>query len=164
MGPFERWFGRKSRREQQRREEQARYQQRLLAPHWDEVESVLGRPVPALLRNLYADRELVTSADFFVLDPARSGSEEAPLNVDRFIPADKEAFTPGLVSIPPGAFAFATNEYGDPLYVQLGELADGDGRVFVHYHDGDDTEAVAPSLQSLLSWPRTPRPHRDPAI
>ena len=104
----------------------------------------------------------MTSGDFLVLDPARNRAERLPLNVNQFVPADEEALAPGLVSIPPGAFTFATNEYGDPLYVQLGELPDGDGRVFVHYHDGDDTEVVAPSLRTLLGWSRKARLDRDP--
>jgi hypothetical protein len=153
MGLLERWFGSKSRREEQRRTEQAAYRERLLSPRWEEVEAALGRPVPRILRELYADHALVTSGDFLVLDPSRDASEGV-LNVNQFVPADEEALTPLLVSIPSGAFSFATNEYGDPLYVQLGELPDGDGRVFVHYHDGDDTELVAPSLRTLLSWPR----------
>jgi hypothetical protein len=147
------FFGRKSRREEQRRAERAAYRERLLSPRWEEVEAALGRPVPAILRELYANEGLVTSGDFLVLDPARD-SEDAPFGVSQFLPADAEALAPTLVSIPPGTFSFATNEYGDPFYVQLGELADGDGRVFVHYHDGDDTELVAPSLRTLLGWPR----------
>lgn len=153
MRLLERWFGSKSRRDEQRHAEQAAYRERLLSPRWAEVEATLGHPVPAILRELYADHALVTSGDFLVVDPTREASEGV-LNVNQFVPADAEALTPLLVSIPPGAFSFATNEYGDPLYVQLGELPDGDGRVFVHYHDGDDTELVAPSLRALLSWPR----------
>jgi hypothetical protein len=146
------------------RVERAAYRQRLLSPRWEEVESALGRRIPAILRELYADRALITSGDCLVLDPDRDRAEEAPLNVNEFVPADQEAITSTLVSVPPGAFPFATNEYRDPLYVQLGELPDGDGRVSVHYHDGDDTDVVAPSLRTLLSWSREPRSARDPAI
>jgi len=163
MGLFQRWFGSKSEREEQRRAERAVYRQRLLSPRWDVVEVALGRPVPAVLRELYADQALVTSDDLLVFDPARSEAEVC-LNVNQFIPADESALAPDLVGIPPGAFAFATNEFGDPIYVKLGELPDGDGRIVVHHHDGDDTEEVAPSLRALLSWPRAPRLTRDLAV
>ena len=76
------------------------------------------------------------------------------MEVNEFIPADEEALFPELVSIPAGAFAFARNAFGDPFYVQLGERPDGDGRVYVHYHDGDDTELVAPTLRDFLDWRR----------
>ena len=153
--PFwERLFGRESRREEQRRAEQAAYDTRLRTPRWAVVEAALGRPVPAVLRELYADQTLVTSGDLLVLDPARAGGRKAAWNINQFTPADEEALSPELESIPPGAFAFATNEFGDPFYIRLGELPDGDGRVFVHHHDGDDTELVAPSLRTILSWPR----------
>jgi len=164
MAFWERLFGGGSRGEEQRRAEQAAYNARLRAPRWDLVEAALRRPVPAVLRALYADQALVTSGDLLVLDPARAGGREMAWNVNQFTPADEEALAPELESIPPGAFAFATNEFGDPFYVQLGELPDGDGRVFVHYHDGGDTELVAPSLHTFLAWPRTPRLHRDRAI
>jgi hypothetical protein len=163
MGLFQRWFGSKSRRDEQRRAEWAVYRQRLLSPRWDVVEAALGRPVPAVLRELYADQALVTSNDLYVFDPARRETDVC-LNVNQFIPADESALAPDLVSIPPGAFAFATNEFGDPVYVQLGELPDGDGRVAVHHHDGDDTEVVAPSLRALLGWPRAPRLIRDHGV
>lgn len=161
MGFFERLFRSRSRREEQWRAEQAARLARLRAPAWDRVEGALGRPVPAILRELYADQSLVTTGDLLLYDPDRAGRGEIPWNVNEFIPADEDALSPDLVSIPSGAFAFATNEFGDPFYVQLGELADGDGRVFVHYHDGDDVELVAPSLRTLLSWQRAPRNRPD---
>lgn len=156
LGFLDGLFGRKSRREEQRRAARAAYRARLLSPRWEHVEATLGRPVPTILRELYANEALLTSGDFIVLDPARD-SEDVPFWVSRFVPADEEALTPALTSIPAGTFSFAMNEFGDPFYVQLGELADGDGRVFVHYHDGDDTELVAPSLRTLLGWPRERR-------
>lgn len=156
MGILDGIFGRKARREEQRRAERAAYRQRLLSPRWEEVQAALGRPVPTILRELYTNEALLTTGNFIVLDPNRD-SDDVPFWVSQFVPADEEALTPVLVSIPPGTFSFATNEFGDPFYVQLGELPDGDGRVYVHYHDGDDTELVAPSLRTLLGWPREPR-------
>jgi hypothetical protein len=100
MGLFQRWFGSKSRRDEQRRAERAVYRQRLLSPRWDVVEAALGRPVPAVLRELYADHDLVTSNDLLVFDPTRSEADVC-LNVNQFIPADESALAPDLVSIPP---------------------------------------------------------------
>ena len=117
--------------------------------------------MPAVLRELYADQALVTSRDLVVFDPGRTGDGEAAWNINQFTPADEQAIRPELESIPAGAFSFVTNEFGDPLYLQLGEVPDGDGPVLVHYHDGGDTEEVAPSLRTFLSWPRESRLHRD---
>ena len=126
-------------------------------PQWDVVEAALGHPVPSVLRDLYADQELVMSDDLLIFDPSRGDDRNTAWNVNQFNPPDAAALTPQLESIPRGSFSFATNEFGDPFYVQLGELPDGDGRVFVHYHDGGDVELVAPSLRSFLSWRREPR-------
>ena len=164
MALWERLFGRESRRAEQQRAEREDYDARLRAPRSEVVETALGRSVPAVLRELYADEALVTSGDLLVFDPGRTGDGEAAWNINQFTPADEEAIHPELESIPDGAFSFASNEFGDPFYVRLGELPDGDGRVFVHYHDGGDTEEVAPSLRVFLSWPRESRPHRDRAI
>lgn len=154
MSLFDKLFRRSARRAQERATERAAYDARLLAPQWETVEARLGHPVPAVLRALYADRALLTSGDMLILDPAKGSDPYAAWNVNEFIPADEEGLFPGLVSIPAGAFAFARNGFGDPFYVQLGELPDGDGRVYVHYHDGDDTELVAPTLRDFLGWRR----------
>src|SRR4029450_4722290 len=57
--------------------------------------------------------------------------------------------------IPPRAFCFAKNIFGDPYYVNLGRKGE-DRPVFVHYHDGGDLVWVVESLARFLSWPREP--------
>jgi len=153
---FDRLFGGKERKKAARAAEWASYVARLHAPRWNEVEAGLGRPVPDVLRALYADRDLVARTDLLVSDPDRGGDGGDTWWIGRFVVADKGALVGELESIPPGTFSFATNESGDPYYVCLGELPDGDGPVKVHYHDGDDTELVAPSLRSFLGWQRRP--------
>lgn len=163
MALFDWLFGGGSEQHEERRAERVAFEARLRNPQWTAVEAALGHAVPNLLREIYADQALITSADLLVLDPAKGDGWDGAWNVNQFTPADAEALAPELESIPPGAFSFASNEFGDPFYVQLGELADGDGRVFVHYHDGDYTELVAPSLRTFLGWRRQARLDRGPA-
>ena len=157
MSLFGKFFRGSAREAEERKGERTAYEARLLAPQWELIEVRLGRAVPAVLRTLYADRALITSGDLLIFDPARGLDPNLAWNVNEFIPADEDAISAEFVSVPTGAFAFASNEFGDPFYVQLGERPDGDGRVYVHYHDGDDTELVAPTLRDFLSWDRRPR-------
>lgn len=156
MGVFNRLFGGEARKAVARRDAWAEHVARVRSPQWERVEAVLGRPIPAMLRALYADPELTASSHLLIFDPARGAERANAWWVGQFSPADEEALGPKLESVPPGAFAFASNEYGDPYYIRLGELPDGDGPVFVHYHDGGNTEFVAPSLRTFLAWPREP--------
>ena len=156
MGVFDRLFGGGARNAAARRDAWDQHVARVRSPKWERIEAALGRPVPAVLRELYADPELTASSDLLVFDPGRSAERGDAWWVGKFTPADEEALEPELESIPPGAFSFATNEYGDPYYIRLGGLPDGDGPVFVHHHDGGDTELVAPSLGAFLAWPRKP--------
>ena len=126
---------------------------RLLSPDWDAYERATGRRAPPVLRRLYADAGLVTAEDLVVTVPNRGESplawEVAAFEPVRWDPLDKEWH-----DVPPSAFHFACNWYGDPYYVVLGERPDGDGPVYVLIHDVDDPELVAPSLAEFLSWPR----------
>jgi hypothetical protein len=127
---------------------------RLEYPRWAEVERTLGRPVPVILRELYGNRELVHGCGFLVFDPTSGEAEEETWFVNEFLPANPAPHPSYAGAIPPGAFAFATNEFGDPYYFVPGPATDGDGPVFIVYHDGGDTERVAPSLRAFLGWRR----------
>jgi SMI1 / KNR4 family (SUKH-1) len=153
---FDRLFGGKARKDAARAAEWASHVAEVQRPRWDTVEALLGHPVPDVLRALYADRDLLASSQLLVLDPALGSEHDEAWWISQFTPADERALVPELESIPPGAFTFACNEFGDPYYVRLGELPDGDGPVMVHHHDGGDTELVAPSLRAFLSWCRQP--------
>jgi hypothetical protein len=119
-------------------------------PRWDEVEQALGRPVPAVLRELYADAQLMEQFDFTFRAP--DWPEEEVMLLNAWEPASKASCHPELATIPPGAFSFASNDFGDPFYVTPGSLPDGDGPVFIRQHDGNETEQVAPSLREFISW------------
>ena len=126
---------------------------RLLNPDWDAYERMTGHRVPPVVRQLYADVELITAEDLVVTVPGRP---ESPLawEIAGFEPVHRGGVDESWVAVPATAFHFASNWYGDPYYVMLGERPDGDGRVYVRFHDGDDLELVAPSLAEFLSWPR----------
>lgn len=127
---------------------------RLEHPRWADVERALGCPVPGILRELYGNRDLLHTCGFLVFDPAQREAEEETWFVNEFIPANPTPHQSYAEAIPRGAFAFATNEFGDPYYFVPGPSADGDGPVFVVYREGGDTEPVAPSLRAFLGWPR----------
>jgi hypothetical protein len=154
-GLFRRLFGSRPSREEQEAAA-ASYRARLASPQWEEVAAGLGRPIPTVLKELYADPSGL-EGDVYVFDPAKPKDVGEAWYVNQFVPADYDALQPALESIPPGAFNFAFNEFGDPYYVELGAGDDGDGPVSVHYHDGGDIVRVAPSLREFLRWPRQPR-------
>ena len=154
---FRRLFGHGGPTAAENATERAAYRARLESPRWEEVESGLGRPVPAVLRELYARRELILDGDLYVFPPDKPRNRDHAWYINQFVPVDGNALQPELESIPPGSFNFATNEFGDPYYVELSADLDGDGPVSVHYHDGGDVERVAASLRAFLSWPREPR-------
>ena len=144
----DRVFGPRDRSPAALEEAQIAWEARLLAPDWPAVERQLGRPAPAVLRELYADHALLRGTPFIV-----SGSEtdgEAAWHIHSFQPADGRG---DHFEIPPGAFCFAMTEFGDPYYVELAAGSD-DGPVSLGYHDGGDVERVADSLTEFLGWPR----------
>jgi hypothetical protein len=157
MGLFSMLFGIGKAREARRKAEQGVTLTRLLTPQWDVVAGHLKRPVPEVVRSLYANKDLITSFDLLVLPPGVGEDRNAGWNVNEFVPADLQSIVMTMETIPYGTLCFATNEYGDPYYVQVGAAEDGDGPVYVRYHDGGDTELVAPSLKEFLSWNREPR-------
>ncbi len=127
----------------------------LKRPRWADIEAAMRRPIPPVLKDLYANPALLTGEDLYIFDPGKPQTEGDAWWI-ALSPASLECLHPDIASIPPNAFAFATNEYGDPYYVQLSSDSDGDGPVSIHYHDGGDTERVAPSLRTFLSWSSTP--------
>jgi hypothetical protein len=134
---------------EERRARAEAWRARLLSPDWGAVERYLARPVPTAVRELYADHALITREGLTLVGP--SGSED--WDIACFRPADAQALAEGDVGIPPGAFPFASNVFGDPYYVLAPRGAD-DGPVYVLYHDGGDVAFVAGSLRELLTWPR----------
>jgi hypothetical protein len=125
----------------------------LLNPDWNAYERATGRRPPEVLRRLYANVDLVTAEDLVVTVPDRGDSPLA-WEIAGFEPVRKDARAPAWPDMPSSAFHFASNWYGDPYYVVIGERPDGDGSVYVRVHDAEDAEVVAPSLAEFLSWPR----------
>jgi hypothetical protein len=147
----DRFFGPRDRSPEELEDAQIAWEARLLAPDWPAVERQLGRPAPAVLRELYADHVLLQSTPFSVSRPAG----DAEWDIHSFQPADGRG---DHFEIPPGAFCVANTVFGDPYYVDFAAGSD-DGPVSLRYHDGSDVERIAESLTEFLSWPR--RAHED---
>jgi hypothetical protein len=130
---------------------------RLLAPQWDALAKALGAAsIPAALRQLYQDRDLVLSTGLDLVDPRLSDGDEAVWSVDRFRPADRAALGEQWEELPRGSFAFAECD-GDPYYVVLGDAGADGGPVHHFYHDGGQTVTVAPTLTTFLACCRAAR-------
>jgi hypothetical protein len=116
------------------------YAQRILTPDWACVERHLGRPVPPALRDLYADRELITRRDL------RYTNEQA---FSTFEPLDEQAILDSRRWLGFEAVAIATTEFGDAFHLRPG-AAEKD-TVYLTHHDGGDTESFAESVTQMLA-------------
>jgi hypothetical protein len=115
------------------------YEQRILQPDWARVERHLGRPVPQALRDLYADRALITAQDL----------EYSPdLTISRFEPLDERAIAEGQSWLGFPAVAIATTDFGDWVYLRPG-AAEAD-TVYLTHHDGGETEVFAESVAGMV--------------
>lgn len=115
------------------------YEQRILRPDWERVERHLQRPVPQALRDLYADRALVTSGDIqYSMDHS----------ISTFEPLDEQAIADATAWLDVKGVVFATTDTGDPIYLRSGS-SEGTA-VYLTYHDGGDTEVLATSVAQML--------------
>lgn len=128
------------------------FRERLYNPRWHIIEAALGRPVPGVLRALYADPEALLRSHFYCTSP--DGGRRAW--VDLFLPLDDEALRPYGRILPPGGLAFADDEHGDPYFFIPDPSPFGDGPVYVlgPSQGASGVEPVADSLADMLSWPR----------
>lgn len=128
------------------------FRERLLHPQWHAIAAALGRPVPEVLREMYAAPEGLLRGHFYLSRP--DGGVRAW--VDLFLPLDEEALHPYGVPLPPGAVAFADDEHGHPYYFLPDASPYGDGPVFRRCPaaDGEEAVRVAESLADFLRWPR----------
>jgi len=128
------------------------YRDRLLNPKWELIAERLGRPVPGILRELYAHPEQVLRSHFRIYPP-NGGAE---LWLDLFFPMDEEALEPYGLRLPSGAVAFADDEHGDPYFYLPDATPVGDGPVYLMQQQGDAGAVVpvAPSLSTFLGWER----------
>ena len=130
----------------------AEFRERLFRPKWATIEAALGRAVPGVLRDLYADPAALLRSHFYVTSP--DGSRRVWL--DLFLPLDEEALRPYGRMLPAGAVAFADDEHGDPYFFMPGPTPYGDGPVYVlgSSEGGTSMDRVAESLAEMLTWPR----------
>jgi hypothetical protein len=129
-----------SQRTRARAAERQSHDQRLLHPDWPRIEEQLKRPVPSALRELYADRALVSRCDLRVSDD---------LTISAFEPLDDEAIAEATRALGFDAVPIATTDFGDMVYLRTG-AAEGDA-VYMTYHDGGDTELLADSVTAMLA-------------
>ncbi len=127
---------------QEETEEQSRdYRRRLLDPNWALVAVSFGGEVPAAVAALYSDARLLEGSSLRIDDD---------IEVAYFVPADADAFDPEQWFNPADdAFVFALTLFGDPFFVRTSELAAG-LPVYLHYHDGGDTEIVSSGLEEFV--------------
>lgn len=128
------------------------FRERLLHPQWQAIATALGRPVPGVLREMYATPQALLRGHFYLSRP--DGGARAW--VDLFLPLDEEALHPYGVRLPAGAVAFADDEHGDPYYFIPDDSPYGDGPVFrlCPAGEGKPAERVADSLADFLRWAR----------
>ena len=119
--------------------EREAHERRILAPDWPCVERHLRRPPPHALRDLYADRRLVTQRDL---------EYDNDRLVSTFEPLDEEAMVDTSRSLGFDAVVIATTDFGDAVYLRSG--ATEPDTVHVAYHDGGDTEVFAESNGQML--------------
>ena len=111
---------------------------RIANPDWTFYESHLQRPAPAALRELYSDRELVLT----------NGTEyDENHDISTFEPLDEAALVDtheifGFDVVP------IANSDGDIIYLRPGPTETD--AVFITYHDGGDTEQLAPDVSAFL--------------
>lgn len=96
--------------------------------------------MPPALRELYADRALITRRDL------RWSDEQA---ISAFEPLDEQAILDAARTFGFAAVPIATTDFGDLVYLRPG--AAEDDVVYVTYHDGGDTEVFADSVTPMLA-------------
>ena len=132
------------RRRQDTPEKLAAELQTLMHPDWAFYERHLQRPAPAALRELYSDKALITACVSY--RGKREGiSAVWPLNEEYLLDTRNEI---GYDIVP-----FATNNYGDSIYLKPG--ANEPDTVYIAYHDDlGDVEVFAESVTVVLEKAR----------
>jgi hypothetical protein len=116
----------------------AAWRERLLRPDWVFYEKHLQRPVPAALRELFADQELLLGEVF-----------PRDLDLNCFNPIDEDSLIGPVEGMEFDLVAFATSGCGDAIYLRPG--ASEPDKVYITYHDGGDTEVFAESVDVILA-------------
>lgn len=119
--------------------ERQAYEQRILQPDWALAERYLQRSIPVALRDLYADRSLITARDLDYSIHHSISTFEA-LDAPAFAQAKKWLGVDGVV--------FATSDMGDSIYLRTGPSQEN--AVYLTRHDGGDTEVIAQSIDDMV--------------
>ena len=114
------------------------YEARLLHPDWKFYERHLQRPTPAALRELYSDRELIV---------ANNRDYDESHYISTFDPLDEAALVDTRAIFGFDTVPFANSD-GDIIYLRPGPTETD--AVFITYHDGGDTEQLAPDVSTFL--------------
>jgi hypothetical protein len=115
------------------------YEERILCPDWEFYERHLQRPAPLALRELYADRALITAQGLNYTDADQISTFEA-LDERRLLDTRRWL---GFDAVP-----IATSDFGDPIYLRPGPSEPD--TVYITYHDGGDTEPFAESVAAMV--------------
>ncbi len=122
------------------------YEESLLRPDWTFYEHHLQRPIPAALRELYADRDLVTDGGF---------SYDKNIGIGSFEPLNEQCLLDTRDQVGTGVVAIATSDYGDPIYLRPG--SGGPDKVYLTFHDGGETIVLADTVAAFLTRLRSAR-------
>lgn len=96
--------------------------------------------MPSALRELYADRVLITRRDLPWSDDQM---------ISAFEPLDARAIADATRDLGFDRVVIATTDFGDAIYLRSG-AAERDV-VYVTYHDGGDTEIFAESVPAMAA-------------
>jgi hypothetical protein len=141
------WFTRPSKKKME--EYSRQFLERLHHPDFAAVEKYFGRPLPACLQALYADRQEVLRGDFEVA-AAPDAPPEDPWHVAFYQPADEQSARdawPGLEKY----FAFADDGCGNGYLI---DPTDDDPPVLFHDHETGELSRVCERFTEFMRWPR----------
>jgi hypothetical protein len=115
-------------------------EERLLRPDWEFYERHLGRRAPAALRELFADRDLVTTCG---LNYTKSSG------ISAFNPLDEDSLVDTAGDLGCDIVPLAVSGCGDPIYLRPG--ASESDTVYITYHDDPKSVKVfAESVAGML--------------
>ncbi len=135
------------------KDDRGQYAARLHQPVFEELEAHFGCLIPEPLKKLYADHTELDRENFRVI-PDGSDSENAPLNIASYIPADIAAVKSQMPGTEP-FLAFADDGCGDAYMVDPRLV---DGPVLFHDHETGEFSQICNSLSEFMSWPRVEGP------
>jgi hypothetical protein len=115
-------------------------EERLLLPDWAFYERHLQPPAPAALRELYADRTLVTAQDLNYKNANR---------ISAFGTLDEQGLLETRSCLCFDAVAIAITDFGDSIYLCPGSTETD--TVYITHHDGSDTEMFAKSVAAMVN-------------